>query len=107
MTLNEKAKELGERLARSTAPKELKDAILELLPKLTERDLDYLLYSLRFEEGEHARLEAALNAFQQDLKARWEALKTDEQRIVDEAIEDFLDDTASLGATKKAGAAAG
>lgn len=105
MTITEKAKELGERLARSTAPKELKDAILELLPKLAEQDLDRILYSLRFEEGEHARLEAALNAFQQDLKARWSALATEEQRIADETIEDFLDDTASLAAAKQLGVA--
>ncbi len=106
MTITEKAKELGERLAASTAPPELKTAILDILPKMNERDLDRVLYSLRFEEGEHARLEAALNAFQADLKARWEALKTEEQRIADEAIEDFLDDTASLGAAKQAGAVA-
>lgn len=105
MTITEKAKELGERLARSTAPQELKAAILDLLPKLAEQDLDRILYSLRFEEGEHARLEAALNAFQQDLKARWSALATEEQRIADETIEDFLDDTASLAATKQLGAA--
>lgn len=105
MTTTEKAKELGERLARSTAPQELKAAILDLLPKLTEQDLDRMLYSLRFEEGEHARLEAALNVFQQDLKARWSALATEEQRIADETIEDFLDDTASLAAAKQLGAA--
>lgn len=106
MTITEKAKELGERLAQSTAPPELKTAILDILPKLTEKDLDRILYSLRFEEGEHTRLEAALNAFQEDLKARWSMLGTDEQRIADEAIEDFLDDTASLGAAKNVGAAA-
>lgn len=105
MTIQEKAKELGERLARSTVPQELKDAILELMPKLTEQDLDRILYSLRFEEGEHGRLEAALNEFQRALKARWDALAVEEQRIADEAIEDFLDDTASLAATKQLGTA--
>lgn len=105
MTPEAKAKELGERLARSTAPEELKTTILELLPKLTEQDLDRILYSLRFEEGEHVRLEAALQAFQDDLKARWSALAAEEQRIADDVIEDFLDDTASLGAARKLGAA--
>ena len=106
MTITEKAKELGERLAASTAPPELKATILELLPKLTERDLDRILYSLRFEEGELARLHAALQSFQEQLRAQWAALEQEEQWIADEAIEDFLNDTASQAAQRSMGAAA-
>lgn len=106
MTTTEKAKELGERLAASTAPLELKSAILELLPKLTERDLDRILYSLRFEEGEHTRLEATLQAFQGQLRAQWAALEQEERWISDEAIADFLNDTASQAAQRGIAAAA-
>ena len=106
MTITEKATELGVRLAQSTAPPELKATIIELLPKLTERDLDRMLYSLRFEEGEHARLEAALQGFQGQLRAQWVALEQEERWISDEAIADFLNDTASQAAQRSIGATA-
>ncbi|MDO8622027.1 MAG: hypothetical protein Q7R80_02250 [bacterium] len=106
MTITEKATELGVRLAQSTAPPELKATIIELLPKLTERDLDRILYSLRFEEGEHTRLEAALQGFQEQLRTQWAALEQEERWISDEAIADFLNDTASQAAQRSISAAA-
>lgn len=105
MTLEEKGKELGTRLAQSLIPEALKTTILEFLPKLTEHELDLILFALREEEGELIKMESALKDFIEHKKSDWAALQTEEQRIADEEIEDFIADRLAQATAPQQGAA--
>ncbi|MBI2482612.1 hypothetical protein HYV74_00355 [Candidatus Uhrbacteria bacterium] len=95
MTIQEKARELGQRLAHSTLPQVLKDAILEALPQSTEREVDALLLALRNEDAQLQQLEDASRQFVARTAEQWDALAAEEQAVVDAAVEEFVTETAS------------
>ncbi|MBI4433554.1 hypothetical protein HY632_02185 [Candidatus Uhrbacteria bacterium] len=95
MTIQEKARELGQRLAHSTLPQALKDTIFEALPKSSAQDLDGLLLALRNEAAQLQDLEDASRRFVACTAERWDALAAEEQAVVDVAVEEFVAATAS------------
>lgn len=70
IALQEKARELGQRLAQSTVPDELKREVLADLPAMQPRDIDLLLFALRAEHAQLALLEHALKEFEETEGAR-------------------------------------
>ena len=90
MTLEQQAKELGEKLAESTIPKELKREILEQLPKFSTRELGLVLYALRSEVAQLALLEKVLQDFEDAQIRRAPEIRAALRAVADAAITQYI-----------------
>lgn len=88
--IEDKIKYAAKLLANSLMPDEYKDTIVDLVEKMTEKDLDILIESLEREKEELEKIEKMLKDIDKEQEQKWQKIVSNQEQKAKEMEDKFL-----------------